>query len=64
MNKILKKYMIPEVTKGRINPIFDDDRLIGFYLKRTRAAVHKKFFSDEAWNYLCNYFGIKDTEND
>jgi hypothetical protein len=58
--KILKKWIVPEVINSRISPRFDDDKkLVGFYLKKMRGTVSKKYFSDEAWNYLCNHFEIK-----
>lgn len=58
--KILKKWIVPEVTKNRVSPRFDSNQqLIGFYANRLRGVVRKKYFSDEAWNYLCNHFETK-----
>jgi hypothetical protein len=65
LNKILKKWVVPEVAKGRISPRFDNDgKLVGFYLKIMGGTVRKMYFSNESWDYLCNHFGVKEVFND
>ena len=61
--KMVLKFIKIEIEKGRIKPTLSKDRkLVGFYLRRLRGTVAKKYFSEDAWDYACKYFGVEESK--
>jgi hypothetical protein len=58
--KIVIKWMRIEISNSRVKPTYNNENtLVGFYFKRLRGTVAKKWISDDAWEYACEYFDIK-----
>ena len=46
--RMILKYIKIEIDKGRVKPTLNsENKLVGFYLRRLRGTVAKKYFSVE-----------------
>jgi hypothetical protein len=59
VNKMALKWIRIEIANSRVKPMFNNEnKLEGFYLRRLRGTVAKKWFMDDAWKYACEHFNI------
>jgi hypothetical protein len=57
--KIALKWIRTDIAHGRVKPTLNNEnKLVELYLKKLRGTVAKKYFSEDAWDYACGYFGI------